>query len=83
VSRKGNSLDPVRRRIWQIFENEADEITIFHFLDRDEIDRIAGYFELADYPAGAVLIKEGETVTFLGILANGTLEANHRPTFGD
>ncbi len=83
MSRKGNSLDPVRRRIWRIFENEADEITIFHFLDRDEIDRVAGYFELADYPAGAVIFEEGETVTFLGILANGKLEANHRPTIGN
>lgn len=78
-----NSLNPVRRRIWQIFENEADEITIFHFLDRDEIDRVAGYFELIDYPAGAVIFEEGKTVTFLGILANGKLEANHRPTIGE
>ena len=78
-----NSLDPIRRRIWQIFENEADEITIFHFLDREEIDRVGGYFELATYAAGEVLFREGETVGRLGILANGKLEANHRPTIGD
>jgi CRP-like cAMP-binding protein len=83
VSGKENSLDPIRRRILQIFEKEADEITIFHFLDRNEIDHVAGYFELADYPPGAVVFKEGETVTFLGILANGKLEANHRPTIGN
>ncbi len=83
MSMTASPLDPIRRRIWQIFENEADEITIFHFLDRDEIDHVARYFKLADYPAGAVLFREGETVTFLGILANGKLEANHRPTIGD
>ena len=83
MSIKEESLDPIGRRIWQIFENESDEITIFHFLDRDEIDSVAGYFELANYPAGAVLFKEGETVNYLGILANGKLEANHRPTIGD
>jgi CRP-like cAMP-binding protein len=80
---KEDSLDPISRRIWQIFESEADEVTIFHFLNRDEIGRIARYFELATYPAGALIFKEGETVTSLGILANGKLEANHRPTIGD
>ena len=70
-------------QIRRTLEEEAEEISIFHLLERREVEAIAPYFDLVHHPAGSVIVREGEEVDYLGILVAGKLEASHRPTIGE
>ncbi len=73
----------ISEQIRRTLEKEAEEISIFHLLDKGEVETIASYFDLVSYPAGSVLIREGEHLDYLGIVVSGKLEASHRPTIGE
>ena len=77
------SLDSIRRRIQRILEKEGGEINIFHLMDQDEIESTAGHFTFVSYESGSIVVREGERISFLGILVEGRLEVSHRPTIGD
>jgi CRP-like cAMP-binding protein len=69
-----------RRRIKEILEFAAREISIFRLLEPEEIARIDSYFELNSHSLGSVVIKEGSHVGYLGIVAVGKIEARHKPS---
>jgi len=55
-------------------ESSGDKISIFRLLDKDEINKIAELFQLANYPAGSVCVKEGESINYIGIIASGRMK---------
>ncbi|MFA4918595.1 MAG: cyclic nucleotide-binding domain-containing protein [Thermodesulfovibrionales bacterium] len=57
-----------------------DEI-IFYLLDDEDIDKIAPFFELRDYPAGSIIFKEGDPGNFIGFVISGKLEVKKQTEF--
>jgi CRP/FNR family cyclic AMP-dependent transcriptional regulator len=57
-----------------------DEI-IFHIFDDEDIDKIAPFFELRDYPAGSIIFKEGDPGNFIGFVISGKLEVKKQTEF--
>jgi len=57
-----------------------DEI-IFYLLDDEDIDKIAPFFELCDYPAGSIIFKEGDPGNFIGFVISGKLEVKKQTEF--
>ncbi len=55
-------------------ESSGDKISIFRLLDKDEINKIAELFQLVNYPAGSVCVKEGESINYIGIIASGRMK---------
>jgi CRP-like cAMP-binding protein len=82
MSEEESALDPVQSLIRQFLEDKARGSSIFHFLDGDDLDFAADYFEVVCYPVGAVIVKEGEKLDYLGIVTSGKLDARHKPTIG-
>jgi CRP-like cAMP-binding protein len=74
--------DPVQTLIRQFLADKAEDSSIFHFMDHDELEFAADYFEVVCYPVGSVIAKEGEKLDYLGIVTSGKLEARHKPTIG-
>ena len=68
----------MKKRIGEIIKTSGDEITIFDLLEPEEIQKIADSFELVRYPAGSVVLKEGETINYIGIVATGELKLERR-----
>ena len=71
----------MKKRIGEIIKTSGDEITIFDLLEPGEIEKMADSFELVRYPAGAVVLKEGETINYIGIVASGELKLERRGKF--
>ena len=71
----------MKKRIQEIIKTSGDEITIFDLLEPGEIQKIGDFFELARYPAGAVVLKEGETINYIGIIASGELKLERQGEF--
>lgn len=57
-----------------------DEI-IFYMFDDEDIDKIAPFFELRDYPAGSIIFKEGDPGNFIGFVISGKLEVKKQTEF--
>ncbi|MFA6054286.1 MAG: cyclic nucleotide-binding domain-containing protein [Thermodesulfovibrionales bacterium] len=57
-----------------------DEI-IFYLFDDEDIDKIAPFFELRDYPAGSIIFKEGDPGDFIGFVISGKLEVKKQTEF--
>jgi CRP/FNR family cyclic AMP-dependent transcriptional regulator len=57
-----------------------DEI-IFYLFDDEDIDKIAPFFELRDYPAGSIIFKEGDPGNFIGFVISGKLEVKKQTEF--
>jgi len=57
-----------------------DEI-IFYLFDDGDIDNIAPFFELCDYPAGSIIFKEGDPGDFIGFVISGKLEVKKQTEF--
>lgn len=57
-----------------------DEI-IFYLFDDGDIDKIAPFFELRDYPAGSIIFKEGDPGDFIGFVISGKLEVKKQTEF--
>ncbi len=57
-----------------------DEI-IFYMFDDEDIDKIAPFFELRDYPAGSIIFKEGDPGNFIGFVLSGKLEVKKQTEF--
>ena len=83
MSKEDSALDPVQKLIRQFLTDKAGDSSIFHFLDHDELQFAADYFEMVCYPVGSVIVQEGEKLDYLGIVTSGKLEARHRPTIGN
>ena len=60
--------------IKEIVESSDDKISIFRFLNKDEIKMVGELFELVKYHAGSVCVKEGERIDYIGIIANGKMK---------
>ena len=71
----------MKKRIEEIIKTSGDEITIFDLLQPGEIQKIGDSFELVRYPAGTVVLKEGETINYIGIVASGELKLERRGKF--
>jgi CRP/FNR family cyclic AMP-dependent transcriptional regulator len=71
----------MKKRIEEIIKTSGDEITIFDLLDPGEIQKIGDSFELVRYTAGTVVLKEGETINYIGIVASGELKLERRGKF--
>jgi len=63
----------MEKRIEEIIKTSGDEITIFDLMEDQEIKKIAEFFELVRYPAGTIVLKEGEMINYIGIIASGEL----------
>lgn len=57
-----------------------DEI-IFYLFDDEDIDKIAPFFEMFDYPAGSIIFKEGDPGNFIGFVLSGKLEVKKQTEF--
>jgi CRP/FNR family transcriptional regulator, cyclic AMP receptor protein len=57
-----------------------DEI-IFYMFDDEDIDKIAPFFELRDYPAGSIIFKEGDPGNFIAFVLSGKLEVKKQTEF--
>ncbi len=71
----------MKKRIEEIIKTSGDEITIFDLLEPGEIQKIGDFFELVRYPAGTVVLKEGETINYIGIIASGELKLERQGEF--
>ena len=71
----------MKKRIQEIIKTSGDEITIFDLLEPGEIQKIGDSFELVRYPAGTVVLKERETINYIGIVASGELKLERRGKF--
>jgi CRP-like cAMP-binding protein len=60
--------------IKEIMASSGNKISIFRLLESEERKKITEYFKLIKYPAGAVCVKEGETIDFIGIIASGKMK---------
>jgi CRP-like cAMP-binding protein len=60
--------------IQEIIEASGDKISIFRLLDKEERKRLAECFELVTYPAGSVCVREGEKISYIGIIASGSMK---------
>ena len=83
MSKEDSALDPGQKLIRQFLTDKVGDSSIFHFLDHDELQFAADYFEVVCYPVGSVIVQEGEKLDYLGIVTSGKLEARHRPTIGN
>jgi CRP/FNR family transcriptional regulator, cyclic AMP receptor protein len=57
-----------------------DEIT-FSFLDEEDFEKIACFFESVTFPAHAVIFKEGDPAEFIGFVLSGKLEVKKQTEF--
>jgi len=57
-----------------------DEI-IFYMFDDEDIEKIAPFFELRDYPAGSIIFKEGDPGNFIAFVISGKLEVKKQTEF--
>jgi CRP-like cAMP-binding protein len=71
----------MKKRIQEIIKTSGDEITIFDLLKPEEIQQVADSFELVRHPAETVVLKEGETINYIGIVASGELKLERRGKF--
>jgi CRP/FNR family transcriptional regulator, cyclic AMP receptor protein len=55
--------------------------SIFKFLPEEEIETLCAYFELAEVPAEATLMAEGEAGDFMGFLVKGKLAVKKETPF--
>lgn len=69
------------KRVEEIITTSGDEITIFDLMESEEIGKIAEFFDLVRYPAGTVVLKEGEPISCLGIIASGELKLERQGKF--
>lgn len=60
--------------IKEIIESSGEKISIFRLLNKDEIKIISELFELVEYPAGSVCVKEGDSIDYIGIIAKGKMK---------
>ena len=63
------------------FLNMLREDMIFSFLDDGEIEKIAPFFELVNYPANTTVFKEGDPSDFMGFVISGKLEVKKQTEF--
>jgi CRP/FNR family cyclic AMP-dependent transcriptional regulator len=57
------------------------EGTILYLLNEDEIEMVASYFELINYPSGSVLFNEDDPGDFIGFVVSGKLEVKKQTEF--
>jgi len=57
------------------------EDMIFSFLEDGEIEKIAPFFELSNYPANTTVFKEGDPSDFMGYVISGKLEVKKQTEF--
>ncbi|UCD34728.1 MAG: cyclic nucleotide-binding domain-containing protein [Nitrospiraceae bacterium] len=58
-----------------------DKLLLFHLLSDDEVEKITGYFEIALFPAGTILFREGEPGDYIGFIVSGALEVKKQTEF--
>lgn len=58
-----------------------DKLLLFHLLSDEEVELIAGYFEIALFPEGAVLFREGEPGDYIGFIVSGAVEVKKQTEF--
>ena len=51
----------VRRAIFEII----DDVALFHFLNKDEVEILIPYLELKEYVRGEIVFREGEPGDFI------------------
>ncbi|MBU0485547.1 MAG: cyclic nucleotide-binding domain-containing protein [Proteobacteria bacterium] len=71
----------MEKRIKEIIESQGSEISIIHLLEPEEREKIASCFELVYHPAKTVIIKEGEKINYIGIVASGELKFERQGKF--
>jgi CRP-like cAMP-binding protein len=54
---------------------------IFSFIEDDDAEKVIPFFDLVDYPAGAVIFKEGDSGDFIGFVVSGKLEVKKQTEF--
>jgi CRP-like cAMP-binding protein len=74
-------ISVMKKRIEEIITAAGDEITIFDMMDSGEVRKIAEFFELLRYPAGTIVLKEGEIISYIGIIASGELKLERQGKF--
>ncbi|MFZ5907476.1 MAG: Crp/Fnr family transcriptional regulator [Nitrospirota bacterium] len=63
------------------FLEEIKEEMICCFLNSEEIDKIAPFFEVKEYPAKTLIFREGEPGNFIGFVVSGRLEVKKQTEF--
>jgi CRP-like cAMP-binding protein len=57
------------------------ELSCFNFLEEDNIDEIAGYFECRQVKAGEILWREGDACAFVAFVIQGRIEVKMQTEF--
>jgi CRP-like cAMP-binding protein len=58
----------------------GDEM-IFYLLNDEDMEQIAPFFELKDYPANTVIFREGDLGDFVAFVVSGKLEVKKQTEF--
>jgi CRP-like cAMP-binding protein len=58
-----------------------DELSLFPFLDGDDLEEIPCYFELMVAPEGKVVCEEGQMCDFVAFITDGKLEIRKETEF--
>ena len=80
MTQESESGVDIRQRIQEILKRDAEAISIFRLLEPGEIADKEIYFRLDHHSSGSVVIHEGTTVDYLGIVSAGKLEVRHKPS---
>jgi len=54
---------------------------IFSFFEEDDAEKVIPFFDIVDYPVGAVIFKEGDPGDFIGFVVSGKLEVKKQTEF--
>ena len=64
--------------IKEIIESSGDKISIFRLLDREELNMVGELFRLVNFPAGTICVREGDSISYIGIIARGKMRFERR-----
>ena len=70
-------MDTIRHAILEII----DDVDIFHFLSKEEVEYLIPYLQLKKYAAGEVLFREGEPGNFICFICSGKMEIKKETDF--
>ena len=73
----------MQEAIKEIIDSSGDKISIFRLLDKDEINRVGELFRLVNFPAGTICVREGDSISYIGIIARGKMRFERRNKITD
>jgi CRP/FNR family transcriptional regulator, cyclic AMP receptor protein len=70
-------MENIRRAVLDII----DDVAVFHYLDKGEVEELVPYLEYRKYQEGEVLFEEGEPGEFICFISSGKMEIKKETDF--